>query len=73
MGQTDEDCPSLPVLQDATFLNAVLPFAVGQARRHGESLSLLCVAIDRLGGICELLGKRVPIEPSRRSVTRSPG
>ena len=54
---TDEDCPSLPVLQDATFLNAVLPFAIGQARRHGESVSLLCVAIDRLGGISELLGR----------------
>jgi diguanylate cyclase (GGDEF)-like protein len=47
----------LPALQDATFLNAVLPFAISQARRHGESVSLLCVAIDRLGGICELLGK----------------
>ena len=57
MRQTDEDCPSLQALQDATFLNAVLPFAIGLARRHGESVSLLCVAIDRLGGICELLGK----------------
>jgi diguanylate cyclase (GGDEF)-like protein len=46
----------LPMLQDATFLNAVLPFAVGQARRHGEPLSLLCVAVDRLKGIRELLG-----------------
>jgi len=54
---TDEDHFSLPVLQDATFLNAVLPFAMGQARRHGDPLSLLCVAIDRLGGIRELLGR----------------
>ena len=43
-------------LQDATFLNAVLPFALNQARRHNEPLSLVCVAIDRLGGIQELLG-----------------
>ncbi len=45
------------VLQDATFLNAVLPFAFGQARRHGEPLSLLCAEIDRLGGIRDLLGR----------------
>jgi len=44
-------------LQDATFLNAVLPFALGLSRRHGEPLSLLCVAIDRLSGIHELLGR----------------
>jgi diguanylate cyclase (GGDEF)-like protein len=41
---------------DATFLNAVLPFALNQARRHNEPLSLVCVAIDRLGGVRELLG-----------------
>jgi diguanylate cyclase (GGDEF)-like protein len=44
------------VLHDATFLNAVLPYALGQAQRHGESLSILCVAVDRLSGIQELLG-----------------
>jgi diguanylate cyclase (GGDEF)-like protein len=43
-------------LHDATFLNAVLPFALNQARRHNEPLSLVCVAIDRMGGIQELLG-----------------
>jgi diguanylate cyclase (GGDEF)-like protein len=45
-----------PRSHDATFLNAVLPFALNQARRHNEPLSLVCVAIDRLGGIRELLG-----------------
>ena len=45
------------VFQDATFLHAVLPFALGLSRRHGEPLSLLCVAIDRLSGIHELLGR----------------
>ncbi len=48
--------PSAPAVHDATFLNAVFPFALSQARRHGESLSVLCVAIDRLSGIRELLG-----------------
>jgi diguanylate cyclase (GGDEF)-like protein len=52
---SDPRHPSI-VLHDATFLNAVLPFALNQARRHRESLSLLCVAIDRLSGIQELLG-----------------
>ncbi len=42
---------------DATFLHAVLPYALGLSRRHGEPLSLLCVAIDRVGGILELLGR----------------
>jgi len=44
-------------LQDATFLNAVLPFALSQAKRHHEPLSLVCVAIDRLSAIKQLLGK----------------
>src|SRR5262249_27321485 len=45
------------MLRDATFLNAVLPFALAQARRHREPLSLLCIEIDRLNGIQELLGR----------------
>jgi diguanylate cyclase (GGDEF)-like protein len=45
-----------PVFQDATFLNALLPYAFGQARRHGEPLSILCAEVDRLGGIRDLLG-----------------
>jgi diguanylate cyclase (GGDEF)-like protein len=44
-------------LEDATFLNAVLPFALGQARRHREPLSILCVAVDRLSAIKQLLGQ----------------
>ena len=49
--------PQTALLHDATFLNAVLPFALSQARRHREPLSLLCVSIDRLGGIRKLLGR----------------
>jgi diguanylate cyclase (GGDEF)-like protein len=44
-------------LQDATFLNAILPFALNQARRHMEPLSIVCVSIDRLRGIQDLLGR----------------
>jgi diguanylate cyclase (GGDEF)-like protein len=44
------------VVRDATFLNAVLPFALGQSRRHGEPVSLVCVQLDRLGAIRDLLG-----------------
>ncbi len=69
--QSDSDCdqaaandawaahpirPSV-LVQDATFLNAVLPFALNQAKRHRESLSLLCVAIDRLSSIQDLMGR----------------
>ncbi len=52
------ELPHPPVqLQDATFLNAVLPFALSQARRHREPLSIVCVAVDRLSAIKQLLGK----------------
>ena len=53
---TDFHQPAIQ-LQDATFLNAVLPFALSQARRHREPLSIVCVAIDRLSAIKQLLGK----------------
>jgi diguanylate cyclase (GGDEF)-like protein len=56
-GSREHDSGHVPILQDATFLNAVLPFALGLARRHRESLALLCIAVDRLGGIRELMGK----------------
>src|SRR5262249_11419748 len=49
--------PPAVQLQDATFLNAVLPFALSQARRHREPLSIVCIAIDRLSAIKQLLGK----------------
>ncbi|WP_337174950.1 GGDEF domain-containing protein [Paludisphaera sp.] len=45
-----------PALHDATLLSAVLPFAIGQARRHGEPLSVLFLAIDQLRGVRMLLG-----------------
>lgn len=51
-----KDFVAAPMLRDATFLNAVLPFALSQAQRHREPLSLLWMEIDRLAGIQELLG-----------------
>jgi diguanylate cyclase (GGDEF)-like protein len=60
LGNTREVDPNpseTTILHDATFLNAVLPFALNQARRHREPLSLVCVAIDRLSGIQKLLGR----------------
>lgn len=50
------------VVRDATFLNAVLPFALAQARRHGEPLSLLCLQLDRLAAIRDLLGSSIADE-----------
>jgi diguanylate cyclase (GGDEF)-like protein len=47
---------ALPYVQDATFLNAVLPYVMIQARRYREPVSLMCVAVDRLNGIRNLLG-----------------
>jgi diguanylate cyclase (GGDEF)-like protein len=46
-------------LRDATFLSAIFPFALSQAQRYRESLSILCVGVDRIGGIRELLGNEV--------------
>jgi diguanylate cyclase (GGDEF)-like protein len=46
-----------PSVHDATFLAAVLPFAIGQARRHRETLTILCVSVDRLAAIADLLGR----------------
>ena len=55
--KTEGTLPQAARLQDATFLNAVLPFALSQARRHLEPLSIVCVSIDRLRGIQDLLGR----------------
>jgi diguanylate cyclase (GGDEF)-like protein len=54
---TNDHPPLVGVLHDATFLNAVLPYALAQARRYGEPLSVLCVAVDRLTGVRDLLGE----------------
>jgi len=48
--------PAAPLLRDATYLHVVLPYALSQARRHRESLSILHVSIDRIAAIHEMLG-----------------
>lgn len=45
------------VLHDVGLLGTVLPFALSQARRHKEPLSILIVAIGRLRGVRDLLGE----------------
>ncbi len=57
LDRAEENTFAPPVFRDATFLHAVLPYALGLSRRHGEPLSLLCVAIDGLNGIHKLLGR----------------
>ncbi len=47
------------LVRDATFLSAILPFAIAQSKRNKEPLSLLCIAVDRLAGVVDLLGRRV--------------
>ncbi|WP_165248269.1 GGDEF domain-containing protein [Paludisphaera soli] len=43
-------------IHDAGLLGTVVPFALSQARRHKEPLSILFLAIDRLRGVRELMG-----------------
>jgi diguanylate cyclase (GGDEF)-like protein len=53
----DPDREPTTILRDATFLNAILPYALGQAKRHHEPVSLFCVAIDRLRAIEQVHGR----------------
>lgn len=45
------------MVRDATFLHAVLPFALSQSLRHCEPLSLICLQLDRMRAIRDLLGE----------------
>ena len=40
-------------VHDATFLCAVLPYALAQAHRHRESLTLFCIEIDGIGALSQ--------------------
>lgn len=46
-------------VRDATFLNAILPYALSQAQRHRELLTVFCVEIDRLGALSQSHGSDV--------------
>lgn len=44
-------------VRDATFLSAILPYALSQAARHREPLTLFCVEIDGLPTLTEEHGQ----------------
>lgn len=43
-------------VRDATFLNAVLPYALAQAQRHSEPLTVFCVEIDGIAALTRTHG-----------------
>lgn len=45
-----------PLVRDATFLSAVLPYALAQACRHGEPVAVYCLEIDGLPLLATALG-----------------
>jgi diguanylate cyclase (GGDEF)-like protein len=47
------------MFRDAPFLRAFLPYALAQARRRHEPLSLLYLSVDRLAAIRELHGPEI--------------
>jgi len=53
-------------VRDATFLAAILPYALSQADRHGEPLSVLCIEVDRLAELGRLHG----LDAADRAVRR---
>jgi diguanylate cyclase (GGDEF)-like protein len=53
-------------IRDEAFLIAFLPYAVAQAKRHAESVSLLCIGTDRLAAIRDLLGEELGAAAVRR-------
>lgn len=53
-------------VRDATFLNAILPYALSQAKRHREPLTILCIEIDKLSA----LGQSHGLDVSERAVRR---
>ena len=55
-------CAAKPSVRDATFLNAVLPYALAQAHRHREPLTLICIEIDHLGAIYRSHGPGIAAE-----------
>ena len=44
-------------VRDATFLNAILPYALSQARRHREPLTVFCVEVVGLPALRRSLGR----------------
>jgi diguanylate cyclase (GGDEF)-like protein len=53
-------------VRDATFLSAILPYALAQAHRHRETLTVLCVEADRLAELARSHGGEVVDRAVRR-------
>jgi diguanylate cyclase (GGDEF)-like protein len=50
-GRLDAPVEASATVHDATFLNAVLPYALAQAARHCEPLTVLCLEVDALASL----------------------
>jgi diguanylate cyclase (GGDEF)-like protein len=55
-GRNEPAIEAAAAVRDATFLNAILPYALSQAHRHREPLTVFCVDIDRLAFLANALG-----------------
>ena len=55
-GWVDAPAEASAVVRDATFLNAVLPYALAQAARHREPLTVLCLEVDALASLVRTHG-----------------
>ncbi|MFO0950272.1 MAG: GGDEF domain-containing protein [Isosphaeraceae bacterium] len=53
-------------MRDATFLAAVLPYALAQAKRHREPLTVMCVEIDGVAALTRSHGPSAVADASRR-------
>jgi diguanylate cyclase (GGDEF)-like protein len=52
----DDHADAPAPVRDATFLNAILPYALSQARRHEEPVTVCCIGIDGLAAVSQSHG-----------------
>ena len=50
-GRVETPAEASAAVRDATFLNAILPYALSQAQRHREPLTVFCVEVEHLGAL----------------------
>lgn len=55
-GRIEAPVEATAAVRDATFLNAVLPYAMAQAARHREPITVLCLEVDDLPGLARAHG-----------------
>jgi len=58
--------PETAEVRDATFLSAVLPYALAQAARHREPLTVFCVELDGLAALRQSRGAEAAGRAARR-------